>query len=181
MDMRRDAFRGLADFGAAIPSIIEANGGPDSRLTVGKAQLSPNFPHSVAGEVVFSIIGRDIDASRMQALADGCRAEIERAGEAHGLGINIQQQSWLLPVPLDPAVADRIADLAGASGMRTLKMTSGAGHDAQTFARHVPAGLIFVPSTGGISHSPDEHTGWADIEKGANLLARAVAAFALGI
>jgi N-carbamoyl-L-amino-acid hydrolase len=58
-------------------------------------------------------------------------------------------------------------------------MPSGAGHDAQTFARHLPAGLIFVPSAGGISHSPHEHTEWRDVEQGANLLARAIADFAL--
>ena len=57
-------------------------------------------------------------------------------------------------------------------------MASGAGHDAQTFARHVPAGLIFVPSVGGISHAPEEWTEWADVARGATLLARAVAAFA---
>ena len=57
-------------------------------------------------------------------------------------------------------------------------MTSGAGHDAQTFARHWPAGLIFVPSAHGISHAPSEWTDWADIEQGANLLTRAAAAFA---
>jgi N-carbamoyl-L-amino-acid hydrolase len=58
-------------------------------------------------------------------------------------------------------------------------MPSGAGHDAQTFSRHCPAGLIFVPSIGGISHSPNEDTEWSDVEQGANLLARAIADFAI--
>ncbi len=57
-------------------------------------------------------------------------------------------------------------------------MASGAGHDVQTFARHCPAGLIFVPSIGGISHAPAEWTDWADIKRGANVLPRAIVAFA---
>jgi N-carbamoyl-L-amino-acid hydrolase len=178
MDMRRDAFRGLADFGAAIPAIMEEAAGPESRLTIGKVELSPNFPHSIAGEAVFSIIGRDIEEIRMEALAASCRAEIERTAAAHGLGVQIVQQSWLRPAPLDRHVADRLAAIAKSSGVATCIMPSGGGHDAQTFARHLPAGLIFVPSAGGISHSPDEHTEWRDIEQGANLLARAIADFA---
>ncbi len=57
-------------------------------------------------------------------------------------------------------------------------MSSGAGHDAQTFARHCPAGLVFVPSVGGISHAPEEWTDWHDIERGALLLANAIRLYA---
>lgn len=52
IDLRRDAFRALTDFGAAIGAILEAVGGPDTRLTVGKVDLRPNFPHSIAGEAI---------------------------------------------------------------------------------------------------------------------------------
>jgi N-carbamoyl-L-amino-acid hydrolase len=179
MELRRDAFRGLADFGAAIPSILAQAGGPDTRLTVGKLELSPNFPHSIAGKAVFSIIGRDIEEARMKALAEACRGEIARAAGAHGLGVTIAQQSWLPPAPLDPGVVQRLADIAKSSGVPAQIMPSGAGHDAQTFSRHCPAGLIFVPSIGGISHSPNEDTEWSDVEQGANLLARAIADFAI--
>jgi N-carbamoyl-L-amino-acid hydrolase len=179
MELRRDAFRGLADFGAAIPSILAQAGGPETRLTVGKVELSPNFPHSIAGEAVFSIIGRDIEEARMKALAEACQGEISRAARAHGLGVTIARQSWLPPAPLDPGVVQRLADIAKSSGVPAQIMPSGAGHDAQTFSRHCPAGLIFVPSIGGISHSPNEDTEWSDVEQGANLLARAIADFAI--
>jgi len=178
MDMRRDAFRGMADFGAAIPAILARAGGPDARITVGQAALAPNFPHSVAGEARFSIIGRDAREAWMQALAAACEAEIARAAAAHGLLFEIDRQSWLPPTHLDPALADRLEALSQAAGFATRRMPSGAGHDAQTFARHVPAGLIFVPSVGGISHAPEEWTDWDDIARGAQLLADAVAALA---
>ncbi len=178
MDMRRDAFRGLAAFGVRIDDIAARAGGPETRLTVGKAELSPNFPHSIAGEARFSIIGRDIDPAGMRRLADACRAELASAAETHGLTLAVAEQSWLPPNPLDASVADRLAALAAAHGLPHMRMTSGAGHDAQTFGRHVPAGLIFTPSRGGVSHSPDEDTDWADIEQAANLLTAAIAAYA---
>lgn len=178
MDGRRDAFRGLADFGAAMPAILARAGGPETRLTVGKVALDPNFPHSIAGAAVFSVIGRDVDEAVMRTLAEACRAEIREAADRNGLGSDIAEQSWLPPTRLDDAVAGTLIEITRRSGLEARMMASGAGHDVQTFARHCPAGLIFVPSIGGISHAPAERTDWADIERGANVLTRAIAAFA---
>jgi N-carbamoyl-L-amino-acid hydrolase len=178
MGLRRDAFRGLADFGAAMDGILADVGTPETRLTVGKLALSPNFPHSVAGEATFSLVGRDTDEAVLAALAAACRAAIGRAADAHGLGAEIHEQSFLPPTPLDRALAEEIAGIAAASGLSSRMMPSGAGHDAQTFARHCPSALIFVPSVGGVSHAPHEWTRWPDALKGATLLARAVARLA---
>jgi N-carbamoyl-L-amino-acid hydrolase len=54
-----------------------------------------------------------------------------------------------------------------------LELHSGAGHDAQALAAVVPSGMIFVPSDGGISHDPREHTSWEHCVNGANTLLRA--------
>ncbi len=178
MDMRKDAFRGLADFGAAIPAILAEAGTAESRLTVGKVTLAPNFPHSIAGQSVFSIIGRDPDEAVMRDLAEACRTQIERAAQTHGLAVGIAEQSWLPPTALDGDLAAMLAQLAEDLGLPARRMVSGAGHDAQTFARHVPAGLIFVPSQGGISHAPDEYTPWSELIQGARLFAHALAACA---
>jgi allantoate deiminase len=55
-------------------------------------------------------------------------------------------------------------------------MPSGAGHDAMVLAHHVPAAMLFVPSRGGLSHTPDEFTPLEQCELGARTLARAVRA-----
>jgi N-carbamoyl-L-amino-acid hydrolase len=178
MDMRRDAFRGMAAFGAAIDGILTRAGTPEAKLTVGKAGLRPNFPHTIAGEAEFSIIGRDVEDEAMRALADGCRAEIEAAAEAHGLGVSIREQSWLAPVALDSGLAEMLREEAGRLGYAHRTMPSGGGHDAQTFAGVTRSGLIFVPSVRGISHAPEEWTDWADVARGATLLARAIARLA---
>ena len=114
----------------------------------------------------------------MRALAEACRAQIARAAEAHGLGVEIREHSWLAPVALDPGLADMLREEAGRLGYAHRTLPSGGGPDAQTFAAVTRSALIFVPSVGGISHAPEEWTEWADIERGVTLLARALARLA---
>lgn len=170
MDLRRDAFRGLADFTAAIPAIIDEVGTSATRLTVGKVDLFPNYPHTVPGRAEFVVIGRDMDESVMTVLAGACRRHLESAAQIHGLVLSVKEASWLPPTPCHPDVIDAFDRQAARLGLDSLSMPSGAGHDTQMMAVLTKAGMIFVPSHGGISHAPEEHTEWRDIEAGCNLL-----------
>jgi N-carbamoyl-L-amino-acid hydrolase len=69
-----------------------------------------------------------------------------------------------------------IAAAADGLGLRHTRLPSGAGHDAQSMARLGAMGMIFVPSVGGISHSPRELTSWDDVENGANVLLHTILA-----
>ena len=59
-------------------------------------------------------------------------------------------------------------------GLKTTRLPSGAGHDAQNMAQLGPMGMIFVPSVDGISHSPRELTHWEDCANGADMLLHTV-------
>lgn len=74
------------------------------------------------------------------------------------------------PVVFDAALVDAIEKAAARRGFSYRRMTSGAGHDAQMIARIAPAAMIFVPSRGGISHNPREHTDDSQLVDGARLL-----------
>lgn len=180
MHLRRDAFAGLAAFAVRIPAIIASVGGEQSRLTIGKVEIEPNFPHTIPGAAIFSIIGRDTDEAVMRALADASARALAETAAAHGLTLDRQEASWLAPVTLAPELVSLLESRSRALGYRTTTMPSGAGHDAQTMQHLAPSGLIFVPSTGGISHAPEEHTPWPDIELGANLLLHAILALTTG-
>ena len=52
-------------------------------------------------------------------------------------------------------------------------LVDGAGHAAQVMAKICPAGMIFVPSVDGFSHSAREFTKWEDCMNGANVLLQA--------
>ena len=78
------------------------------------------------------------------------------------------------PIRLDADIARLLEEEAARLSLPALRMPSGAGHDAQTMQSLCPSGLIFVPSRDGISHAPQEWTDWDAIEKGANLMLRAL-------
>ncbi len=172
MDMRSDAFMGLADFAHEIPRIIEEEGSEHSRLTVGKVDLLPGFPHTVPGQVAFTLVGRDDTRERMEALANSCRRVLSALARRHRLMFEYHEMSWLDPKPCDPAIIELLDDQAKLLGWQARKMSSGAGHDTQSMTEIAPSGMIFVPSKGGISHAPDEWTNWHDIERGTTLLLR---------
>ncbi len=175
MHLRRDAFAGAAAFAAEIPAIIAAAGGDETRMTIGAIELKPGFPHSIPGEATFSLIARDTSLDTMRRLAETCRQALSRIAAAHRLDVAITEHSWLDPKACDPEIVALLSRHAERLGYRHSVMPSGAGHDTQLLSDLTKAGLIFVPSIGGISHAPQEETRWSDVEAGANLLLHAIA------
>ncbi len=170
MTLRRDAFAGMAAFAHSIPQIIAEAGSEQSRLTIGKVELHPNAPHTIPGQARFSLIGRDTELSVMQALAAACQASLAAAASQHGLIWGYEQHSWLNPAPCHPEIIAALTACAAELNLDVLHMPSGAGHDTQFLSTLTRAGLIFVPSRGGISHAPEEWTDWEAIEQGSNVL-----------
>ncbi|PVB59350.1 Zn-dependent hydrolase [Labrenzia sp. 011] len=174
MHLRADAFAGLAELAHSIPQLIEAHGTDQSRITIGHVSLTPNQPHTIPGRAVFSVIIRDTSEEVMRTLRENMTLTAEASAKRHRLTMKAKERSWLSPVLLDPDVADLLEVLSERHGLPARRMPSGAGHDAQTMQAFCPSGLIFVPSRGGISHAPEEHSDWQDIEKGANLMLQAL-------
>lgn len=170
MDMRSDAFLGLADFAHEIQRIIDEEGTEKSRITIGYVELKPGFPHTVPGEVDFTIVGRDLDGEVMRGLANACQRVLSAIARNRRLKFEYEQMSWLEPQPCSGKIVDLVARHAKKRGYSHMRMPSGAGHDVQFLAHITDAGLIFVPSVKGVSHAPDEWTHWVDVERGANLL-----------
>jgi len=174
MEMRRDAFMGLADFAHEIPRILEENGTELSRATVGRARLLPGAPNTVPGEVEFSLDVRDPDEEVLNELSAACRKTLSAIARRRDLRMEYEEQSWIQPVPCQVELVDFLEDEAKTLGLSYRRMPSGAAHDAQIVANIAPVVMIFVPSRDGQSHTPAEWTDWKDIEAGANLLLRTV-------
>lgn len=170
MDMRSDAFVGVSEFSCSIPKIINAVGTQESRLTIGKVALFPNYPHTIPGTATFSLVLRDVDETIMEMLADKCRSTLKLLAKEHKLSLSIEEISWISPVQCSIEIVELLKDEADKAKIEHIVMSSGAGHDCQFMASIAPAGLIFVPSKDGISHSPHEYTDWKDIETGCRLL-----------
>ena len=180
MDMRADAFAGLAEIAVAIPQLISESGSDIARITIGKVELAPNHPHTIPGEAVFSVIIRDAAEEVMRGLQAAFGASCARVCEKHGLQLEIEEKSFIAPVAFDPDLVGMLEGEAARMGLQARTMISGAGHDAQTMMALCPSAMIFVPSRNGISHAPEEHTDWHDIEKGATLMLAALMRLSAG-
>lgn len=170
MGMRRDAFLGLAQFGSQIHDIVVSNGTPDTRLTIGEVDVRPGYAHTIPGEVRFTLVGRDLSEEVMQVVAENCQLRLETIAKTQSLEFSYQEASWLSPQKLNPEIRDLIISKARELEYSYQLLPSGAGHDAQFFNTITPTGLIFIPSVGGLSHSPHEFSHWIDVERGSNLL-----------
>ena len=170
MDMRNDAFMGLADFAHELPRILEENGSERSRATIGKAQILPGAANTVPGLVEFSLDVRDTSESVLDELGSAARKALSAIARRRDLMFEFQQMSYLRPVSCHESIVRLLIEEAERLGVGYEQMPSGAAHDAQIMGSVVPVGMIFVPSKNGQSHSPAEWTAWSDIEAGANLM-----------
>jgi acetylornithine deacetylase/succinyl-diaminopimelate desuccinylase-like protein len=102
------------------------------------------------------------------------RETLARIAAVESLDLELAETHRKSPVALDAGLQDALEEAAREEAAKTLRLPSGAGHDAMVLAHHVPAAMLFVPSRGGVSHSPEEHTPLELCELGARVLTRAV-------
>jgi N-carbamoyl-L-amino-acid hydrolase len=173
MDQRHDAMLAAARFVEMVNRTVRAEPGRQVG-TVGRMQAFPGAPNVVPGRVVCTLELRDLDSAKIGRLYDSISAEAKRIGEGNGTSFAFRSLHEDVPAPSDPAMRQIIAEVSKELGYTTRLMPSGAGHDAQAMAQLGPMGMIFIPSIGGISHSPKEYSTPEDIARGARVLMGAV-------
>ncbi|MGH1488352.1 MAG: Zn-dependent hydrolase [Acidimicrobiales bacterium] len=138
--------------------------------TVGAIDLHPNLVNVVAATAKLTVDLRNTDNEILLQAEKRLITYLDGLAASEGVTISTRSLARFDPVPFDSAVADLIEQTATELGSSTLRMPSGAGHDAQMLARVCPTAMIFTPSEKGISHNPAEHTDLVDLEAGANTL-----------
>jgi N-carbamoyl-L-amino-acid hydrolase len=169
MDQRQDALLAAARFIEAVNRIVTSEPGRQVG-TVGRIQALPGAPNVIPGKVVLSLELRDLDAAKINSLYQKILAESQKISAATKTKFDFKEINVNIPAPTDERIRGLIAESAKELGLTTRTLPSGAGHDAQDMARLGPVGMIFVPSVGGISHSPKEFSTPEDIANGANVL-----------
>ena len=169
MALRRDPVHAAAELTVFARALTERLGGTQV-ATVGRFEVRPNLVNVVASSVVLTVDLRNTDEALLREaealLADRC-AELERSEQ---VTIRMRSLARFEPVTFDPAMVDLVERTARGHGLSTLRLPSGAGHDAQMLARLCPSAMIFVPSVGGLSHNLAEFTASEDLEAGATVL-----------
>jgi len=175
MDQRHDALLAAARFVEMVNRIVR--GIPGRQVgTVGRMQAFPGAPNVIPGKVVCTLELRDLDDAKVDSMFAQIQAGAKKIGAENGTQFAYSELHVNSAAPSDPRMRAIIGDAAKGLGLSTRAMPSGAGHDAQAMALLGPMGMIFVPSVGGISHSPKELSRAKDIVNGANVLLRSVLA-----
>jgi N-carbamoyl-L-amino-acid hydrolase len=170
MAIRKDAGLALARFCVAVDEAFPAICGPRTVWTTGQITLDPGAPSIIPGRAEMLFQMRDADAAVIERLEAKLRSMAEDVTARGPCSVSVERLRTGAPAMMDAAFQDAIeeASLAWAGG-KSLRMPSGAGHDAQVLAAIMPAGMLFVPSIGGISHHWSENTADEDIVTGAKV------------
>jgi allantoate deiminase len=172
MRLRRDALAGAARIALELRDVARAREAVTAN--VGKLTVEPGGANVVPGVADFTIDVRAPTAAGLKELEQIVEETVARIAAEEGLFAELEQTFALEPLELDVelvAIVERAALAEGASAMR---MPSGAGHDAMLVGRRAPAAMIFVPSRGGVSHSPEEYSSAEHVELGTRVLAGAL-------
>ncbi|THD62531.1 MAG: Zn-dependent hydrolase [Bradyrhizobium sp.] len=170
MDVRKDAGLALARFCVAIDDRFPQLSGPRTVWTTGRITLDPGAPSIIPGhaEMLFQI--RDADPEvigRLEEELQSMAAEFSAQGRCN---VTVERIRTGAPAMMDAGFQQAIEEASTAyAGGKSIRMPSSAGHDAQVLATIMPAGMMFVPSIGGISHHWTENTADADIVRGAEV------------
>jgi N-carbamoyl-L-amino-acid hydrolase len=170
MNSRRDALLAAAKLIVALNEVITSHEGRQVG-TVGKIAIEPGAYNVIPGKVVLGIEIRDLSYDKIWKLFHEVEGKAQEIAKASETTITFGKSG----VPVTPAltakpIQDKIISTSKALGLSYRYMQSGAGHDSQEMAQIAPVGMIFIPSVGGISHSPKEFSKGVDIGNGANVL-----------
>ncbi len=169
MDHRHDAGLVAAEIAVGVRALTEELG-PPMVATVGRIELHPNLVNVVAARAVLTVDLRHTDDTVLAAAEAALAALCDEQRAREGVVIETRALARFEPVEFDDGVVDLIERVALEQGRTTRRMPSGAGHDAQMLARVCPAGMVFVPSAGGVSHNPAEHTDDDQLAAGVDVL-----------
>jgi N-carbamoyl-L-amino-acid hydrolase len=175
MAERQDALVAASRLTLAVREAVTARPGRQVG-TVGQLNVEPNAPNVIPGAVRMTIELRDLSTQTLDSILADIRDRAKAIAAATRTEIAISDLSRNPPAMAAEDVQRAIERASATLGLSARRQPSGAGHDAQMMAQLGPMGMIFVPSVGGISHSPRELTTWQDCANGANVLLEAVLA-----
>jgi N-carbamoyl-L-amino-acid hydrolase len=170
MDMRRDALAAGAEIILAVERIARGYAARHVVGTVGVIQNEPNVMNVIPGHVELRVDIRSADAVAKRECVAAMKNAMDTIARARGILLELDTLTDESPVTFAPLAVNAIERACRSQQLDAMKMPSGAGHDAAHIARAAPAGMLFIPSRGGISHDPREFSTTKEIVRGTQAL-----------
>lgn len=169
MRLRRDPGYVAAELTTFLRRMAAEMGG-DQVATVGRLELRPNLVNVIPSRAVMTVDVRNTDEQLLRAAEWQVQAHCQQLAEAEDVSVERRTLARFEPVTFDDRMVDLVERTAADLGHSVQRLPSGAGHDAQMLDRVCPTSMIFVPSAGGLSHNPAEHTDPRHLAAGADVL-----------
>jgi allantoate deiminase len=179
MHLRRDPF--LAGAEIALDAERVARALPNAVATVGQVLVQPGAANVIPGQVILSLDMRAQDDDIRRNMVEEIENTSHRIAAARGVEIDIAQHLDVSASHCAPWLVEQIEAAVRESGVRPLRLPSGAGHDGMAMIGLTAIGMIFVRCKGGISHSPRESVRPDDVAVAAETLLRLVKSFTLRV
>ena len=173
MRLRHDPGYVAAEIITGVRAIARQMGGAQV-ATVGRCELVPNLVNVVPSSAVLSVDLRNTDEHLLQQAEHRFDTLCNRLADEEGVTIERRTLARFEPVDFDDHMVQLVAGTAERLGHSTMRMPSGAGHDAQMLARICPTAMIFVPSVNGLSHNIAELTMPGDLQAGTDVLLQVI-------
>jgi N-carbamoyl-L-amino-acid hydrolase len=174
-ELRLDAGLAAAQIVVKVREMVDSGEYGRLRATVGHLATSPGLPSVVPDRAELTVDLRNPDDDHMAAAEAELASFLETLPQrqpAPGLRVESERMARTRQVPFDERIQDTIAAVAAEQGHETIRLMSGAGHDAQEMAAITPTAMIFVRGQhDGISHNPREYSTPEDCAAGIAVLA----------
>ena len=171
MDARRDALTGAAELILAVERLARESRSDSTVGTVGVIDARPGAINVIPGEVTLQVDIRDHDVDARTTVVDAFTSSVHQMATRRGLEYDIRTITRDDPATCADVVVDAARAACHELEVEYMEIVSGAYHDAMVLGAAIPIGMIFVPSRGGISHSPLEYTAPEELERGVAVLA----------
>lgn len=172
--MRKDASRPLYELAHRVHSELGGLGGVDTVWNVGVMNVRPGAANVVPSEADMVIECRDTSADVLDTIEAKLLDWVAALDGRSSVKIDITPTARIAPTLMADPLGNLIEAAAAEHAAPSMRMPSGAGHDAMVVGRFMPAGMLFIPSIGGRSHDIVEDTSEDDIVLGCEVLASVV-------
>lgn len=144
---------------------------PPFVATVGNIIITPGMYNIIPDEVILYLEIRDLNQNKIMDFISHIEEFLKTFVDFEiYIDLTVNKPSKLLT----PSIVEKFESVSKELNFKTVKMSSGAGHDAKELIYKTPTGMIFIPSIGGISHSPKEYSTEEHIKNGVEVLFHAV-------
>ena len=170
MWLRRDAMRAGAECIACLMETAEEH--RELVVTVGRVEVCPGATNVIPGQVSFTVDVRGTAEDEMDRMMAQAVSRMEAVSRLRGTKLAVCAEYRQAGTLCDEKLTAELARGIAAMGLPVIRLSSGAGHDAQVLAEEMPVGMLFVRCRGGVSHSPEEYVATEDLDYAAQVLVR---------